>query len=345
MDVAALTDPAAFRELQTEWLDLLAQMPFQSVFFTPQWQETWWQHFAGDRQLCLLTVRSDDGVLRGLAPLMYETMPEAASRLTFIGDLEVCDYCDVLVDPAHGDDVGAALVPALLAHTGDEGELWLRNLSSHSLTPMLLHHGLVAHGLTVEIGEIETCPTIALGSDWEAYLATLRGKDRHELRRKLRRAEASVKLAYDLVHDVVRLEEDLEIFFDLHRMSQQSDKRTFMTDAKAAFFRDLAQRLGPLGWFELALLYANGVAIAGLCCFPYGNTYAAYNAGYPPEYSHLSAGIVLFANRIHDAIDRRFTAFDFLRGNEPYKYRFGASDQPLSQLLASTACPVSGSCS
>jgi CelD/BcsL family acetyltransferase involved in cellulose biosynthesis len=199
--------------------------------------------------------------------------------------------------------------------------------------------------LTVEIGEIETCPTIALTADWESYLATLRGKDRHELRRKLRRAETSVQLGYHLVSEVERLGEQLEIFFALHRMSQQPDKQTFMTDAKADFFRDLAQRLGEAGWFELALLYADGVAIAGLCCFPYGDTYAAYNAGYHPDYAHLSAGIILFADRIHNAIDRRFTAFDFLRGNEPYKYRFGASDRPLSQLLASAACPVSGSCS
>jgi len=345
MDVATLTDPAAFRELQTEWLELLAQMPFQNVFFTPQWQETWWQHFAGNRELCVLTVRSDDGVLRGLAPLMWETVSDAVSRLAFIGDLDVCDYCDILVDPAYMDDVGTALVPALLARTGDDGELWLSNLSSRSLTPALLHHGLEAHGLTVEIGEIETCPTIALTADWESYLATLRGKDRHELRRKLRRAETSVQLGYHLVSEVERLGEQLEIFFALHRMSQQPDKQTFMTDAKADFFRDLAQRLGEAGWFELALLYADGVAIAGLCCFPYGDTYAAYNAGYHPDYAHLSAGIILFADRIHNAIDRRFTAFDFLRGNEPYKYRFGASDRPLSQLLASAACPVSGSCS
>ena len=345
MHVETLTDPAAFRELQTEWLELLAHMSFQSVFFTPQWQETWWRHFAADRNLCLLTVRSDDGALRGLAPLMGEAVSDASSRLVFIGDLEVCDYCDILVDPAYVDDVGMALVPALLAHTGDAGELWLSNLSSRSLTPALLHHGLEAHGLAVEIDAIETCPTIALAENWESYLATLRGKDRHELRRKLRRAETSVELGYQLIRDVEHLDEALETFFALHRMSQQPDKQTFMTDTKAAFFRELARRLGESGWFELAFLYADGVAIAGLCCFPYGDTYAAYNAGYHPDYGHLSAGIVLFANRIRNAIDRRFTAFDFLRGNEPYKYRFGASDQPLSQLLANTACPVSGSCS
>ena len=59
-------------------------------------------------------------------------------------------------------------------------------------------------------------------------------------------------------------------------------------------------------------------------------------------YADLSAGIMLCAERIRQAIARGFTAFDFMRGNEPYKYRFGATDQPLYQLLAHTACPVQG---
>ncbi len=343
MDVATFRDAAAFRDLQTEWLHLLSHMPFQSVFLTPQWQETWWRHFAGSRQLCLITVRSAAGVLRGLAPLMLESETEATSRLAFIGDLEVCDYCDLLVDPAYTEEVRAALIPAMLEHAGEEGELWLSNLSADSLTPTLLQDGLEAHGLTVEIDEIETCPTITLATEWEAYLDTLRGKDRHELRRKLRRAATEAHLEYPVTRASAHLDKALEIFISLHRMSQQHDKRDFMTEEKSAFFRDMAYRLGESGWFELALLYADGVAIAGLCCMPYGHTYAAYNAGYHPDYSHLSSGIVLFADRIRDAIDRGFTHFDFLRGDERYKYRFGASDRPLSQLFAHTACPVSGS--
>jgi CelD/BcsL family acetyltransferase involved in cellulose biosynthesis len=342
MDVVTLTDAAVFHGLRDEWLRLLAQMPFQSVFLTPQWQDVWWRHFAGNRQLCLFAVRSDDGVLRGLAPLMLDREAEGLSRLSFVGDLDVCDYCDVLVDPAYVSQVGAALVPAMLDAVGDEGDLELINLSSHSLTPGLLHQGLEAHGLTVEIEAVETCPTIDLPTEWEAYLATLRSKDRHELRRKLRRAQTSARLHCRVTREADALVEDLEIFFSLHRMSQQADKREFMTAGKVAFFQDLARTLGACGWFELTLLYANDVAIAALCGFPYGSTYAAYNAGFHPNYSYLSAGTVLFADRIRDAIDRRFTHFDFLRGDERYKYRFGASDQPLSQLLVRTACSVSG---
>ena len=126
-------------------------------------------------------------------------------------------------------------------------------------------------------------------------------------------------------------------------MSQQDAKQGFMTPEKEAF-----SAYGPAvvaaGLVELAFLYADGEPIASLCCFAYGATYAAYNSGYHPAYAEISAGIVLFAERIRTAIARGFTAFDFMRGNESYKYRFGATDQPLYQLLARTACPVQGSC-
>jgi CelD/BcsL family acetyltransferase involved in cellulose biosynthesis len=106
----------------------------------------------------------------------------------------------------------------------------------------------------------------------------------------------------------------------------------------------MALLLWSQGWLELALLYADEVAVAGLCCFTQNTTYAAYNSGFHPDYAHLSVGIVLFADRIRSAITRRFACFDFLRGDEPYKYRFGATDHPLYQLLARSACPVSEAC-
>jgi CelD/BcsL family acetyltransferase involved in cellulose biosynthesis len=343
MRVEVFTAASAFHDLRAEWRQVLSQLPFQSVFFTPQWQETWWRHFGASRQLHLLTVRSSDGTLQGLAPLMSSNGVETLPRLELIGDLELCDYLDVLMVPAHQQEVGRAVVEYLVAHGGEELELCLPNLSQHSPTPAVFHDRLVHNGLTVEVEQIETCPTAALPADWEAYLATLRSKDRHELRRKLRRAESAVRLEYRATGTAAQLEADVDTFVALHRLSQQDAKQGFMTPEKEAFLRDIARQLWPHGWLELAFLYADGAPIAALCCFAYGTTYAAYNSGYHPAYAELSAGIVLFAERIRQAIARGFTAFDFMRGNESYKYRFGAADQPLYQLLARTACPVQGS--
>ena len=344
MYVDVLTAETAFQTLRPEWLRLLGEMSFQSVFLTPHWQETWWRHFGAGRQLAILTVRSDDGRLQGLAPLMRSQDTADTVRLEFIGDLDLCDYFDLLIAPHRQADVVPAIADYLASQANEDVDICLNNLSSDSPTPALLQDGLAQQGLLVETDTIETCPTIVLPADWNAYLATLRGKDRHELRRKIRRAENAAELAYTVTDTLEQLDEGLDTFIDLHRMSQQDDKQGFMTPTKVAFFRDMAHQLWQQGWLELAFLYADDRPIAGLCCMTYGTTYAAYNSGYHPGYGALSAGIVLFADRIRSAIDRGFAAFDFLRGNEAYKYRFGASDRPLSQIVVRSVCPVQESC-
>ena len=344
MRTEVLTSDSAFRALQPEWLRLLGEMSFQSVFFTPQWQEAWWRHFGAGRQLSIITVRSEDGRLEGLAPLMRSRNGAEGSRLEFIGDLELCDYFDVLMAPRRQEEIARAFADCLVSEANDDVQICLNNLSADSPTVPLLQDSLSREGLLVETETIETCPTILLPPEWKAYLATLRGKDRHELRRKIRRAENAVELVYTVSDTPEQLDRDLETFISLHRMSQQDDKQGFMTPAKVAFFADMAHRLRSEGWLELAFLYADERPIAGLCCMTFGTTYAAYNSGYHPDYSYLSAGIVLFADRIQSAIRRGYVAFDFLRGNESYKYRFGASDRPLSQFTVRSACPLQESC-
>ena len=194
MRVEVFTAVSAFQDLRAEWCQLLSQLPFQSVFFTPQWQETWWRHFGATRQLHMLTVRASDGTLQGLAPLMSSSGIDGTSRLELLGDLELCDYLDVLMVPARQREVGSAVVEYLVGNGGDEMEVCLQNLSQHSSTPAVFQDYLLHNGLTVEVEQVETCPTVVLPPEWDAYLAMLRGKDRHELRRKLRRAEAAARL-------------------------------------------------------------------------------------------------------------------------------------------------------
>jgi CelD/BcsL family acetyltransferase involved in cellulose biosynthesis len=49
----------------------------------------------------------------------------------------------------------------------------------------------------------------------------------------------------------------------------------------------------------------------------------------------LSLGVVLTAKAIEHAIENGRSTFDFLRGNETYKYRFGAKDTEIYRLAIS----------
>ena len=93
---------------------------------------------------------------------------------------------------------------------------------------------------------------------WEDYLASLGKKDRHELRRKIRRlydSGASVEFdVYSTQQDVVAAMDD---FLALHTQSRQ-DKTDFMTPEMESFFRRMASALAAEGLVRLFMLRING---------------------------------------------------------------------------------------
>jgi CelD/BcsL family acetyltransferase involved in cellulose biosynthesis len=58
-----------------------------------------------------------------------------------------------------------------------------------------------------------------------------------------------------------------------------------------------------------------------------------YNAGIDPDARELSPGVVLTGRYMRHAIETGKRRFDFLRGDEPYKYEWGATDEPIQRLL------------
>ena len=67
--------------------------------------------------------------------------------------------------------------------------------------------------------------------------------------------------------------------------------------------------------------------------FDDGRSMYYYNAGVDPDAKDLSPGIVMTARYIEAAIALGRRRLDFLRGDEPYKYEWGAVDEPIHRLL------------
>ena len=58
-----------------------------------------------------------------------------------------------------------------------------------------------------------------------------------------------------------------------------------------------------------------------------------YNAGVDPDARDLSPGVVLLERLVRRAIDKGKCRVDLMRGDEPYKYEWGAQDEPIQRLL------------
>jgi CelD/BcsL family acetyltransferase involved in cellulose biosynthesis len=179
----------------------------------------------------------------------------------------------------------------------------------------------------------ETCPALALPADWETYLAGLDKKDRHELRRKLRKAEAApMPITWRLVTEPAALPAAVETFIALHQQSS-ADKADFMDAQMIAFFRSLPAVLGETGWLEVALLDVGGEPAAAYLSFHYHGRIYLYNSGYDPRFGEWSTGLILLAQRIQAAIAAGVPCFDFLRGDERYKYDLGGRDHFVHRVL------------
>jgi CelD/BcsL family acetyltransferase involved in cellulose biosynthesis len=176
--------------------------------------------------------------------------------------------------------------------------------------------------LTATVELEERCPVLTLPASWDAYLASLSGKHRHELTRKIRRFEREVPDGRVVV--VERADEvaaRLGDFLALHRASRVG-KAKFMDARMETFFRAAIPALAARDGVRLWLLHAGHEPIAAFICLEWDDTVGLYNSGFAPARAALSPGLVLLAHVIRDAIVRRRARFDFLRGEERYKLEF-----------------------
>lgn len=334
MRVELRRDPGLFADLAAEWTTLLRRSAVDTIFLTPQWQEVWWRHFAEGLSLRLLLAREDAGVLLGIAPL-YAREEAGRTVLQFVGGVDVSDYLDFIVARGREEEVYRAFLDYLQEKATDWDLLDLHCLPGHSPTGAGLLCQVCAEccsdGVTAE--REEAAPYIPLPGEWEAYLETLDKKQRHEIRRKMRRAEAETEVRWERLEDRAGLDEAVSTFLGLHRASHP-EKDAFMTPAMEGFFRDMAAVTWAAGWLNLYTLWLDGRPAAAMWCFDYGSDLLVYNSGYDPAYRpELSAGNVLLSYCIQDAIARGKRRFDFMRGSEGYKYRFGAVDGAVYHLV------------
>jgi CelD/BcsL family acetyltransferase involved in cellulose biosynthesis len=297
------------------WDALLAASRLRSPFLSWTWQAHWTATFAPDRRLEVRRVTDADGDLVAVLPL-YEVTP---GTLELIGGADVSDYLDLLARAGHEEDAWAALLQSRAA----ERERWLLHaVPATSPTVGVLPTLAGSCSLSATIEREERCPVLSLPSSWDAFLASLSGKHRHELTRKIRRFERDVPDGRVVsVHTAADVGARLGDFLALHRASR-TGKAKFMDARMETFFRAAIPALAARDGVRLWLLEAGGEPIASFICLEWDDTVGLYNSGFSPGRAALSPGLVLLSHVIRDAIARGRPRFDFLRGEERYKLEF-----------------------
>ncbi len=321
--------------LRPEWNTLLACSASHVPFLRFEYLTNWWKTLGGGEwktgELFIPTANNEDGVLIGAAPLFFTQNREGDKAFEFIGSIEISDYLDFLVCsqeiPVFIDGLFTQLEQA---DELDWQVLDLYNILDSSATLPILQEAAARRNWRYLQEPLQHCPFISLPGDWETYLAGIDKKQRHEIRRKMRRAEEwsgewGELVNWYIVQDSTSLESEVEAFMTL--MAQDAEKALFLTPEMRKQTQLAARAAFDSGWLQLAFLTIGSAKAAGYLNFDYENSIWVYNSGIDTSFRELSPGWVLLGYLLKWANEQKRQTFDFMRGDEDYKYRFGGIDQ------------------
>ncbi len=349
-----------------DWDALAARTPWATPFSSWAFQRAWWDAYsanAHDETLAVVPSDAPPGAAPvAIVPLMHRHEVEPSDALThtrmrhgrdlaltpvpptatavFFGASYHADYATILADPADLPAVAAATADYLAGPDADDWDvLDLRRLRCADPAGDHLAAALgaleMANAWTLNVEREDVCPVVTFpdGVDMEGFLSTLGKKERHEIRRKVRRAQAVGEIR---LVDSARPLDDLEAFIELHQKRWGDDglfPATQGGEQSRVFIRRLFELFGPDGPLRLTFLTVGGRCIASGIHLESTDSLLYYNAGVDPDARDLSPGVLMIHAYVGRALANGTRRMDFLRGNESYKYEWGAVDEPIQRLL------------
>jgi CelD/BcsL family acetyltransferase involved in cellulose biosynthesis len=338
MRIKLIQSLAELDGLAAEWNELALQNHIISPFLQFEFQRAWW-HLKGGGEwkktdLFVLAGYGDSGELLGIAPL-FRSDEDGSQKLLFIGSHEIADFLDFICAPSNLQNFIFAIIDFFLRDTNTQWEsLDLWNLLAESKSIDTLQTIAAERGLEFSNVRLESSPIVALPKSFDYYLESLSGRDGKEMRRKLRKA-ARYPLSIDLeiLGQNDDFDEALTEFFAL--MAMEKHKAEFLQGGMRAQMQSIGQAAFAGGWGQLAFLRVGNQRVAAYFNFDYANRIWAYNSGFNPQHSELSPGSLLTAKMVEWCIENGRVAFDFMRGDEDYKYRVGGQDRYVQRVRIS----------
>jgi CelD/BcsL family acetyltransferase involved in cellulose biosynthesis len=326
-----------FSEINPEaWNALVEQSLADTPFSRFEYLSQWWKTLGGGEwkgaELVLVSATENDELV-GIAPL-FITEYDGQRALMLVGSIEISDYLDLIVREGDLSRFLSGLLDFLLSSFGDRwSALDWYNIPDSSPTLAALRAESERRGWTHQEEIYRPTPRIPLSGSFEDYLARIDKKQRHEIRRKMRRAAESEKnVRFYIVNGSSDIDSEISAFFDL--MVQSPDKEQFLHPAMREQMMVTLQNAHAYGYLWLAFLEIDGVRTAASLNFDYKNKLWGYNSGVSNEHRELSPGWVLLAHTIQWCCENGRYEFDFMRGDEEYKYRFGGVNKYVMRVKA-----------
>lgn len=336
MRITRFTNFDGLTPFADDWERLASGSPFRSW----TWLSNWWRHYGPGNRLAVLGVFDDSNTLAGIAPWYLERSTLHGRVLRMLGSGEVCsDYLSVLCRPGSDEAIVETLAEYLVAAVDDGPEplrwdlLELDGVDAEDRPVAHLVDALAALGCTVHRRPGLNCWRLDLPVDWNSYVATLGKTMRRDLRRMQRDLLNTNRAVFHSVAQLDELPQAMAFLTELHqrRWNLLGEKGCFASDRFLGFYNDVVPELFRRGQAHIHWLELDGRPVATEYQLVGNGTVYAYQAGMDPDAIEQQPGKLINLCILREAINQGYLAFDFLRGDESYKARFGARPRPSVQ--------------
>ncbi|MCL4338074.1 GNAT family N-acetyltransferase [Patescibacteria group bacterium] len=299
------------------WKELFVDSETASFFQSWDWLNLWLKHFGGDAEVIGVWEGSS---LIGIGPFLKKEEDISLIGIDpVLGEERVSDFGDIIAKKGREREVWKIVV----GYIKDNG--WKLNLD-------FIRSNSPSYNILIELGgqseEVDVSPFISLPVSWDEYLGMLDRHDRHELRRKLRKLDNEA----EFINPYKISDKDIVEFLRLMSLSNEQ-KRDFLSEKMKDFFSDIFSIFGGNKSAGLYFLKIKNINVSGILAFYFRDEILLYNSGFDPEYAKKSVGMVLKSHLIKQSIEEGKKKFDFLRGNERYKYDFGGRENKLYKII------------
>ncbi len=319
---------------RSEWELLLDEDPHATIFQGPRYLALW-REVLGQRSPIRVHTIHRDGRLIGVVADANDlegspTGPQELRR--FLGGTEVTDYLGPVSRAEDRTDVADAYL-ANLATDVDWDEFVAGGLAEASGWADAFRRGVETHGLALIEDDVEdVCPRVDVTGGHDAYLSRLPGRLRQELKRKTRKLGRDAGDLQLVEVPAAEIEGAIDGFLDQVAASHPEKSGFFERPEIHDWFKALAHEFAKDGIFRLHELHVGGLPAAATVSLVHRGWWGLYNSAFDPSLGSLAPGMVIVNLLVEQAAGEGCRVFDLLRGDEPYKYRFGAEDQRLERL-------------
>jgi len=334
--IELVLDEEGFRRLRSLWDEVLFKADHRYPFQSYEWCKAWWDAFGAGNQLRILVV-FDGPLCLGICPLYLKSVGPF-KQLAFLCP-DRSDYLDFI---ARGGvrDIVIGQVLSYLASRADDWDLFvLNNICWSDKEREFFLAAAKKNGLEVASRAYTKSPYIHINMTWDEYLAATGKKKR--VRKKERRILRGGDI--EVVHFKGSENDKCGPAENLFEEAKSIERRTWkyiegnprlQGDCKTEqFFQDVFKSFMKRGWLDLWFALVGGTPRAYAFSFVFDNKVFAYNSGYDNSFSRYRLGSLLLINRIRDAFENKLEEYDFLRGEEEYKFEWTNNTRRINEYV------------